>query len=244
MIKIIFSVIILIIFSNSLFSQTESQDSIYSGRVCILILKNGFESDGIITGAKKDTIEFRNEYTEYKIAVNDIKIMLNPGEELSVENKTKDEVKKLPVDGLRLLTKECDLYLKAGTLLKDVKLVSATDSSVFAIKDVYSRNVNNSDIRKIVFKPAAPFGYGFLIGSAIGFVAGFLPLAFAEGGGHPDISGPGAGLIFGLILAIPTGLVGGLIGLVVASDDVYYFDKGYSITKNKRLKYVMHKHRM
>lgn len=140
-----------------------------------------------------------------------------------------------------LTSDECDLYLGNKTVLSDVELRYLNDSTVLTKKDDKPMHVDISEIRKIVFKPAAPFGKGFLIGAGIGFLAGFLPSLFIEP--HPgEWGGPGIGLIVGLILVLPSGVIGGVVGILTSSDDTYLFDKGITKAKINRLKYIIKKH--
>ena len=225
--KIILAIIFLALNVN--FLQAQVNDSIYTGKQCLIVLLNGFEAEGKITQVREDTVWIQTEQAELKIPISQIKYVDTLPEEYQFETF---------ID----TTDECDVYLEGRSLLKDVRLLYESDSTLIAIKKLSTRNIKYADIRKIVFKPNAPFGYGFLYGGGIGFLSGFLAFAFAEGGGHPDFSGPGVGIIAGLILAVPTGLVGGLVGLLVARDDIYNFDKGSSSSKVKRIKYIMKKH--
>jgi hypothetical protein len=128
-------------------------------------------------------------------------------------------------------------------VLKDVELVWESDTTLIAVKEKKSRTIKIEDIRKIVFKPVAPFGHGFLIGGAIGFAIGFIPFVFTEPTSENwHIGGPATGFIVGLILVVPCGLIGGIVGLIASKDDVYNFDGGISNLKSKRMRYVMKKH--
>jgi hypothetical protein len=239
---------VLIIFSLSftftLFAQDLKKDSLFTGRVCKLILYNGYQAEGRITERKNDTLAFETDIVKLFIPVKDIKFVLNPEVELSdleendtlKYNKITEPVAKIDTSA------ECDVYFDNKSVLKDVRLILVTDSTLKAIRDDRSKIIKISGIRKIVFKPIAPFVKGMLVGAGIGFLVGFLPVAFSEGGGHPGYCGFGPGVFIGLICAIPAGLIGGVVGVLVASDDVYLFDKGVDPKKTKRIRYIIEKH--
>ncbi len=230
--------------STVVISQNKNGDSLYYGRVCKLVLFNGFQAEGKITNRSADTVTLQTDITNLFIPVKDIKFVLNPDVELSdlEENDTLNyktiNITKVKID----TTDECDIYMNDKSILAGVELVKDTDSTLKIIKNDRSKIINIAGIRKIVFKTPAPFGRGYLIGSGIGFLIGFFPLALSKGGGHPDISGFGPGVIFGLICSVPAGLIGGVIGVLSASDDVYLFENGIYPVKIKRIIYAMEKH--
>ena len=228
-----FSVILLILNFLTVYSQTESKDSIYSGRVCIIILINGFESDGIITFVKDDTVWFRNEYTEYSIPKDQIMEIKSPGS-FSGKFISKEDVQDT--------TNECDVYLNKGSLLKDVRLLSCSDSNISIIKDKKQREVPVSLVRKITFIEPG-FLKGFIIGAGIGFASGLLlGLTWPENSemGNPNF---GESMMLGMIFSIPTGLIGGIIGAITKTDQVYLLSTGYSSMKVKRINYIIEKHK-
>lgn len=218
----------------------DSSDSLFIGRKCKIILYYGFEAEGIITKVNPDTIWLKTDEMEYKIPVSHIKRVTDTETELSELEREMFPEKLTRID----ITDECDIYLSGGSLIKDAKLMLESDTILITIKGQKQKVIKIADVRKIVFKPIAPFGKGFIIGAGIGFVSGFISIfAFAERGGHPDISVLlGGGLIIGLVLALPCGVIGGVIGAIASKSDVYYFDKGISSAKLKRVKYIIKKH--
>lgn len=224
--------------------QNVKGDSLFTGRVCKLVLYNGFQTEGMITDRKNDTLAFQTDIINLFIPVKDIKFVMNPEIELSdVEEIDTLEYNKISEPVVKIDTTEgCDIYMDNKSALIDVKLIIDTDSTLKTVKDKRIKIINIAEIRKIVFKPSAPFGKGYLYGSIAGFFLGFTPVAFSNREGHPGISGFGAGLIFGLICSIPAGLIGGVIGVLTSSDDVYLFDNGIYPAKIKRIKYAMGKH--
>jgi hypothetical protein len=236
-----FSLTLFIIFSltYSSFSQT---DTLAVGRECKLVFHNGTSAEGTISYRGIDSVTLKTEYTQHSIAVKDIQFVLRPNEDVPVESEIeKTENEKGPFD-VQVISSECDVYLDDRSVLKDVNLFAKNDSTLVVFKEMGKREVSYSEIRKIAFKPSAPFGKGYLIGSAIGFLIGFIPPTLSRGGGHPDFSGPGVGLIVGLIFSVPCGLIGGVIGLLTAQDEVYLFDKGAPPVKKKRIDYLIEQH--
>ena len=242
--------IILIIFSISIFltgstfAQNNTSDSLRLGRNCKVVLYNGFQAEGRIVNRASDTVTLQTDITNLFIPVKDIKFVLNPDvevsdlEETDTLNNSRDVVDAVKID----TTEKCDIYMNDKSVMIDVELLIDTDSTLKVIKEDRTKVINIAGIRKIVFKTSAPFGKGYLFGSAIGFFIGFIPFAFSEGGGHPDFSGIGPGILVGLLCSIPAGLVGGVVGVLTASDDVYIFDNGIYPAKIKRIHHAMSKH--
>ncbi|NOS84121.1 MAG: hypothetical protein HOP31_03175 [Ignavibacteria bacterium] len=219
-------------------------DSLRLGRNCKIVLYNGFQSEGRIVNRTSDTITLQTDITNLFIPVKDIKFVMNPEVELSdLEETDTLSYSREVVDAVKLdTTDKCDVYLQDKSVMRDILLVIDTDSTLKIIKENRTKVIGIAGIRKIVFKTSAPFGKGYLFGSAIGFFIGFIPLAFIADGGHPDISGFGPGILFGLLCSIPAGLIGGVVGVITASDDVYVFDNGIYPAKIKRIHHAMSKH--
>jgi hypothetical protein len=245
--RIITVIILLLIASLYIKSQDVKGDSLKPGRVCKLILYNGYQAEGRITERKKDTLAFETDIVKLFIPVKDIKFVLNPEVELSDIDvmETIDTINYVTMDVFPLNTKmtdECEVYMQDKSVLSGIKLIKDTDSTLKTFKDDRYKVIRISDIRKIVFKPSVPFLKGALIGGGIGFLVGFLPVTFSKGTGHPDYSGPIFGLFFGTVLAIPAALVGGVMGLLMAVDEIYTFKRGINPDKLKSLKQLMEKH--
>ncbi len=132
-------------------------------------------------------------------------------------------------------TSECDIYLANRSLLKNVRMVSITDSSLVIMKDSVRRVINAGDIKKIVFFA----GSGFLKGAAIGMGIS-LGLFGTVGGLYGNV---GIGLLVGLLTGLPAALFTGLIGAFAEEPDVYYFTKMNTANKIKRIRYIMDKHK-
>jgi hypothetical protein len=225
-------------------SQPVQGDSLRTGRICKIVLYNGFQTEGVIRENKNDTLKLETEITNHYIPVKDIRFVMDTSIDIfdREEQERKNAEDDHPVTAKVDTTGECDIYMSDKTLLKDVKLILDTDSTLITLKQKRSKTINISGIRKIVFKQSAPFGTGYFYGSVIGFALGFMTLAFSPGGGHPDFSGIGPGLILGLVTSIPFGLVGGLISSLTASDDTYLFDEGLYPAKINRIRYLIEKH--
>lgn len=240
--------LVLIIFtcciSSTVISQNKNGDSLYSGRVCKLVLFNGYQTEGKITNRGVDTVSLQTDLVKLFIPVKDIKFVLNPDVELSdLEEIDTLNYKTINITVVKIdTTDECDIYMNDKSVLAGVELVKDTDTSIMFIKNKRSKVINISGIRKIVFKPSAPFGNGYLVGSVAGFFLGFSTLAFRKPSGEYHIGGIGQGILFGLICSIPAGLIGGVIGVLSASDDVYLFENGIYSVKIKRIFYAMEKH--
>lgn len=224
-------------------SQIQGRDSLYIGRNCRLILYNGYEAEGTVDKKINDTVYFKTDIITLKVPVKDIKFVLNPGYGLPETQEEYDSLSTEIAAPVRTDTsEECDLFLDDRTIINDAELIYLNDSTLKVIEPGRRQEIEISKVRKIVFKPTAPFGKGFLIGAGIGFAAGFFSFAFVEPHGE-QWGGPGVGLIFGLLLSVPTGLIGGVVGVITSSEDIYLFDRGLTVSKSKRLKYIIEKHR-
>lgn len=238
---IIFAILVLI--AGSVIAQPNN-DSLREGRYCKVVLYNGYQAEGTIVQRGNDTIEFKTDIVQLSIPVSDIKFVMNPEIEVSdLEEMDTTDYNKIPIIEPKIdTTDECDIYMTDRSVMKDVLLIVDSDSTIKVVKENRSKIVNIAGIRKIVFKASAPFGKGYLAGSVVGFFIGFIPLAFSRGGGHPDFGGFGAGVLLGLVCSIPTGLIGGVIGVLTAYDDTYLFDNGIYPAKIKRIHHAMSKH--
>ncbi len=233
-------ILFIIISFTSVSQSQEKPDSLTIGRYCKIVFYNGTGAEGTITHRTADSVTLKTEYTQHTIPVNNIKFVLSYNED--VPTALEEFEKDTRSNYIPVISEECDIYLDDRSVLKSVNLLHYSDTSLMAFKGIGKREVPYSQIRKIAFKPSAPFGKGYLIGSAIGFLIGFIPPTLSRGGGHPDFSGPGVGAIVGLLFSIPCGLIGGVIGLLTAQDEVYFFDKGSTPVKNKRIRYLIDQH--
>jgi len=132
-------------------------------------------------------------------------------------------------------TSECDIFLSTRSLLKNVRMVSITDSSLMIVKDSVWRVINVSEIRKIVFFAGSGFWKGASIGMGIS-----LAVCGTIGGLYGNF---GYGFLFGLMTGLPVALFTGLIGAFAEQPDVYYFSKMNTRNKIRRIRYIMEKHK-
>ena len=140
-------------------------------------------------------------------------------------------------------TENCDIYLLDSKLMKDVTIVGISDSLFYINKEGFNtRSFGINGLKKVTFKNHA-FWPGALYGFA-GTVAlmGVLGLVTYRKGGHPDY-GPFAGFFIGAVFGIPVGVISGVIAEFAAEDDVYTFPGNNFNAKQKRLKYILQKHK-
>ena len=119
--------------------------------------------------------------------------------------------------------------------MSDVKLLKDTDSTVVIVKLNKLRTYNIAEIRKIAFTGSG-FWTGFLVGLGAGTaVSSFVILVY---GGEliPFI-------FYGALWSIPIGVVGGIIGAVLAKDEIYIFEKGFTKSKSKKVNFIIEKHK-
>lgn len=232
---------VLILLSTSVYSQ-QTGDSLRTGRACKLVLFNGFQAEGQIISRGADTIIMQTEITKLRIPVTDIKFVLNPDVELSdIETEATGSLYENSIEISKPgFTNDCDIYLDDKSTLIKVKLSVETDSTIKAFKEGGYKSINIASIRKIEFKPASPFGKGYFIGSLVGAGVGLISLLYlSEWSGTTSVPRI---IAYCALTSIPAGLIGGVIGLLTAENDVYIFEKGKSIVKSKRIKYILEKH--
>lgn len=232
---------VLLLLSASLYSQ-QNGDSLRTGRACKIVLYNGFQTEGNIIFRGADTVILQTDITKLYIPVKDIKFVLNPDVELSdIEPEPTGSFDEDTAVTIKTgFTDDCDIYLDDKSSLIKVKLSADTDSTLKVLKDGRYKVISIASIRKIEFKPETPFGKGYFIGSLVGAGVGLITaLAFTGGYGVVDIPGL---IAFCGITSIPGGIIGGVIGLLTAENDVFLFDKGNSVVKSKRIRYLIEKH--
>ncbi len=236
--------IINITFLHIVFAQNDTKDSLQPGRICKIVLYNSFQADGKILKVINDTLTLQTDITNLHIPVKDIKFILNQNQdvpEAEIIDTVHYEILEVLPMGIKM-TDVCDVYLEENTELKDVRLIKDTDSTLKVFKEDRYRVINISVVRKIIFTSQAPFLKGALIGGGIGFLIGFIPPTFSKGGGHPDLSGPEFGLIFGSLFAVPSALIGGVLGVLFAYDEKYDFKPGLNKEKLIAIRQIMEKH--
>lgn len=241
--KLLLTLIILFCSVHFINGQNNKVDSLMPGRICKIVLYNGFQTEGKITERNNDTLTFQTDITNLYIPVKDIKFVLNPEVELSdYEDDLNNENVINSAEVIVLdSTEVCDIYMDDKTSLTDVKIIinSDNDTTLRVVKNNRSKLVSIAGIRKIEFRPTQPFGKGYFIGSIVGIGLGVATaLAFSEYG----FSLPGT-LALCFLSSIPAGLIGGIIGSIAASNEKYLFDNGLTPLKLKRLRYVIEKHK-
>ncbi len=136
--------------------------------------------------------------------------------------------------------KECNVFLKNSSELRDVRLVSIGDSTLTIDREGFEKVLMINDIQKIQFRNPA-----FLTGAGIGFLGsvaiwGIIGLASFGGDGHMSLPRE-AGFVIGLVLGIPTAVITGIIAGFATPDDEYYFYGNNIEAKKKRLRYIIKK---
>jgi hypothetical protein len=201
-------------------------DSIYVGRKCNIVLHNTFQTDGEIISVGADSIVFKGEFGVYTIPRSQIKTVNN----WDIEEEETGEIVQIADT-----SEYCDVYCEKGVKLTDVKLVKESDSTILILKYRKIKSYPVSSIRRIVFRHS-----GFLTGSMIGLGAGTAvsALIFMAYSGDLFLS-----VFYGALVSIPVGVIGGIIGAIIANDEVYEFEKGSPPAKVKKINYIIGKHK-
>lgn len=229
------SILFLTVFS---YAQEHPGDSLKTGKICHFTLVNGYQTMVEITRVDADSVSFKTETKEFRI----------PRSQILCVNRPDYEIEQIVQEENKIFTSvDCNVYTDNGLKYSDMNLMSMGDSTLLMLRKSQTspdieKTIRINDIRKLEFEGPG-FGRGMLIGSLIGFGMG---LAFCLS--MPDLIGynnlPFEDMMgISLSCAIPSGLIGGLIGAIFRKDDIYLLPKGYSNPKAKRIKYLIEKHK-
>jgi hypothetical protein len=133
-------------------------------------------------------------------------------------------------------TEECNITLTEGFLLKNVRVLDPSDSSLTITKSMIDKSYPISHLDKIAFENHGfwkGFSYG-LLGSVV--LCGTVGLLTINGDAKL------AGFLIGFAMGIPTGMITGMISEFSSKNDVYDFRNINPDTKIKRLQYIIRKH--
>jgi len=120
-----------------------------------------------------------------------------------------------------------------------VKIFGLSDSSVKILKGEVSIEIPINDIKSITFKGSG-FWKGVAIGGGIGLLTGIL-----FGASNTEICDGQNGCavqftaIAGLIFAIPSALIGGGLGVLLAKDKIHYLSNLNFEAKRKKVKNII-----
>jgi hypothetical protein len=114
-----------------------------------------------------------------------------------------------------------------------------SDSFLTGNPDMYNYHVKISDIRALTFRKGSHFWTGAAILGGAGFLFGFLVVGslndIACGANNNKPFRFDRGLLGGFICAVPTGLIGGLIGLIFPKYDTYNIA---GMSKEQKARYI------
>jgi hypothetical protein len=145
---------------------------------------------------------------------------------------------------VRDVSEDCSIYTYSGLAFQNVKIIVVRDSTFAIANDSLYKDLPIRDLRKLIFIKHG-FWKGFLWGS-LGTL-GLAGIAIAgvvasEPHGEEGFAIP-ALFYLGLVLALPVGVLSGLITDFFTNDEKFYFDRNYSPSTSNRLKYLVHMHK-
>ena len=238
------NIVLLVLFlmlAGSTYSQNNAGDSLAVGRVCKIVLYNGFQTEGKIASRSSDTLILATEYTNLRIPVNSIKFVLNSDVELSdyLDGDSSNNIGMLESNVKQEISEECDIYVENMKRISDVNVYLQSDTTICAVKNGKTSKVYHiSGLRRIVFSASSPFGKGFWIGGAITAGIG-LGIVYLLSMGEAEVIHY---LLFGALTALPGAVIGGTLGEFFSGYDVYSFNEGITDSKLKKLKFIISKH--
>jgi len=228
-----------------LFAQSDSTKharfTFETGNEYTIKIKGGFEPTGIVIYQDSATIKLQTQYKIFDLRRDEI---------TAVEGFETAESKMLMRKAAKDTTIECDIYMIDRSLYKNVNIIRSEDSVVVLLKENTRRNIDLYAINKIVFTESGLWR-GVGIGAGIGFGLGFLTGMFAlstfsfEGTREFDFGrGLSFGFMTGVIMAIPSGVIGGFIGSLTGDKRTVYDMSGVNRElKLKRLRYIIEENR-
>ncbi len=133
-------------------------------------------------------------------------------------------------------TSECTIITKSRSSYKNIVIIELRDSFVFINKDDITRKLLVNDVRTIKFN-ARGFWKGARLGGGIGFGLGFI-----LGANISSKFNFGNGFLGGMLFAIPLGLLGGGIVVLIAEDELYDLGNLNLNAKKSKIKYLIKKY--
>ncbi len=169
----------------------------------------------------------------------------NYSEMLVHQNSKQLNEVKLPTARIKLngdTTEECNIVFANGTLLKRVMITDSNDSTFTITKVKIDRSFSVHQLNTLTF-----IKHGFWKGFFFGF-AGSVVFWTVYGTLFPSSSefaqmNSRNGFFLGLILALPTGLIAGVLTETATNDDVYKFGGVNPSARSKWLKKIVEEHR-
>lgn len=133
-------------------------------------------------------------------------------------------------------THDCSVVMNSFVKYENVNLSGFNDSTVRILVKDSSKELKIDDIRSITFNGSG-FWKGAAIVGGIGFVLGAIMGAQGVNlGSDGSVDGSfGSAIGWGVIIAVPFGLIGGGFGALLAEDQFYDLSKMNSKTKRKKV---------
>ncbi len=137
-------------------------------------------------------------------------------------------------------TYDCEVITISGALYSDVNISGLSDSSVKILKKDSVTEIMIKDISSIKFYRRG-FWKGAMIGMGTAFAIGLLAGKgiYTTGDGGSNEFKVGNVLLVGIILSVPFGLIGGGIGHLFASDQLYVLSNSSFEEKRKEVRYLI-----
>jgi hypothetical protein len=135
----------------------------------------------------------------------------------------------------------CDIQFRDGRGMTNTRLLGIHKDLVLVTDKNAYKIVNVDKFAKIKFDNGSYIWTGAGIGAAVGFLAGYF-LYDILGDKSKKFLGKDPSIGIGLILTIPCGVIGGIIGSLYKNIDIYDLSKMNSYNKNKEIKWIMRYH--
>jgi hypothetical protein len=130
---------------------------------------------------------------------------------------------------------KCDIYLQNRDSYRNVYIFEINDSSALIKENNFNKEVAIANIRTVKFTYNNGWWKGALYGAGVDVIATLIGgIATSKDNGPPYVLG------YGLIGLIPSALIGGVIGYIADTDNLYTFSENENVkSKIKKLRKII-----
>ena len=139
-------------------------------------------------------------------------------------------------------TKPCELIFKDGKGMRNARLIGLHQDLLLVSDTGSYRIVNIEKVARVRFDNGTYIWTGAAIGAAIGFIGGII--YYELFGSKKNFISRDPALGIGVVITLPSALIGGVIGNIFRNIDDYNLTKMHPYMKSKEIKFIMKDHSM
>ena len=137
-------------------------------------------------------------------------------------------------------TRPCELIFKDGKGMRNARLIGLHQDLLLVSDTGSYKIINVEKVARIKFDNGTYVWTGAAIGAVIGFVGGII--YYELFGGKKNFISRDPALGIGVVITIPSALIGGVIGNIFRNIDDYNLAKMHPYMKSKEIKFIMKDH--